>query len=113
MDCGRPRPSCQEKARREENFPIELVQKALGIDIVEAKASRAVDKLRILNCIQAQLLLALCFANPDKTPAEMLQESWFVLDRCPATSKDMVGMIPMVPRLASSSVGLESTSSRA
>eukprot|EP00913_Durusdinium_trenchii_P007307 g6869.t1 len=40
-----------EKARREENFPIELVQKALGIDIVEAKASRAVDKLRILNCI--------------------------------------------------------------
>ena len=41
----------KEKAKREEAFPIELVQKALGIDIAKASASREVDRLRILNSI--------------------------------------------------------------
>lgn len=39
------------KAKREETFPIELIQRALEIDIVAASASREVDKLRILNSI--------------------------------------------------------------
>ncbi|CAJ1415050.1 unnamed protein product, partial [Effrenium voratum] len=39
------------KAKREESFPIELVQRALKIDIAEASASCPVDKIRILNSI--------------------------------------------------------------
>ena len=38
----------QAKARREEHFPVELIERAYEIDIFKAQSSRPVDWLRIL-----------------------------------------------------------------
>ncbi|CAL1164568.1 unnamed protein product [Cladocopium goreaui] len=40
------------KALREANFPTLLAQKGLSVDISKADASKAEDKIRILNCIR-------------------------------------------------------------
>ncbi|CAK9092628.1 Uncharacterized protein SCF082_LOCUS43588 [Durusdinium trenchii] len=98
----------KEKARREENFPIELVQKALGIDIVEAKASRAVDKLRILNCIaglpeeqlDAELPVPLppermvCYAQVNRA----LRAIFALASVSQVVSKDLLELMPAICR---------------
>lgn len=39
------------KSRREESFPVDLLQKGLSVDIQTARATRLEDKTRILNSI--------------------------------------------------------------
>ena len=69
----------QAKAKREESFPIELVQRALKIDIAEASASCPVDKIRILNSIPVQM------ASPQSWHVTLLfcRSSRFLLWRVP------------------------------
>lgn len=63
----------KEKAKREERFPIELVKKALALDIAAASASRELDKIRILNSIAGLEEDRLDDPLPDPLPPARLQ----------------------------------------
>ncbi|CAL1171945.1 unnamed protein product [Cladocopium goreaui] len=63
------------KALREANFPTLLAQKGLSVDISKADASKAEDKIRILNCIR--LPQARTKARNKALAAHFAIASWF------------------------------------